>query len=347
LAQETIVKVGVNAIIMATTEVSTIQLNEVPRRRYRAFVSVVRAGLYSLIVLGTAVGAGVYGLRTNGIFGCQASGYSPSRYLGYCNAKSYGDYDHGAFWFDLEPTAGAAAANAQVLFVGNSRIGFGFSSKATDDWFSSLSTNYYLLGFTHYENYTFEGPLLRKLHPRAKVYVINIDTFFDKSETQPGKTVMSDPSAEARYGKKRDWQSIHKEVCGTFKAICGHDIAIFRSRATGAWFATGGQLKSAPVSYDDDIDQNMLASYTALGNEFLPGLTADRSCTILTIVPKVKTEIGTARAIASGLDQTLVAPRLTGLMTFDGYHLASESAQRWSTAFFEEAGPQIRKCLSQ
>ena len=64
---------------MATTEVSTIQLNEVPRQRYGAFVSVVRAGLYSLIVLGTAVGAGVYGLRTYGIFGCSASGYSSSR----------------------------------------------------------------------------------------------------------------------------------------------------------------------------------------------------------------------------------------------------------------------------
>ena len=35
--------------------------------------------------------------------------------------RSYGDYDHGAIWFGLEPAADAAAANAQVLFLGNSR----------------------------------------------------------------------------------------------------------------------------------------------------------------------------------------------------------------------------------
>ena len=33
-------------------------------------------------------------------------------------------------------------------------------------------------------------------------------------------------------------------------------------------------------------------------------------------------------------------------MTFDGYHLDSESAQRWSAAFFAKAGPQIRNVLA-
>lgn len=332
---------------MATTEVSKSHLNDVPGQVHRKLLPAVRSGLYSLIVLAAAVSAGGYGLRTYGIFNCQASGYSSTRYLGYCNAKSYGDYDHGAIWFNLEPAARTAAAHAQALFIGNSRTVFGFSSKATDDWFSSVSKSYYLLGFTHYENYTFEGPLLGKLHPKARVYVINIDTFFERSETQPGKTVMRDGSAETHYGERRKWQGIHRAVCTAFKALCGNDIAIYRSTSTGAWSATGGRPTSALVSYDDDIDQNKLASYTALGKEFLPGLTADRRCTILTIIPAVKTDVGTARAIASALDRTLVAPTPAGLMTFDGYHLDPESAQRWSAAFFEEAGPQIRQCLGQ
>jgi hypothetical protein len=332
---------------MATTEVSKSHLNDASRQGYRRFTFAVRPGLYSVLVLAVALGAGGYSLRTYGIFNCQASGYSSTRYLGYCNAKSYGDYDHGAIWFNLEPAARSAAANAQALFLGNSRTVFGFSSKATDDWFSSLSKSYYLLGFTHYENYTFEGPLLRKLHPRAKVYVINIDTFFERSETQPGKTVMWDGSAEARYGEKRKWQRIHKAVCGTFKALCGNDIVIFRSRSTGSWSASGGRPTSSPVSYDDNIDQNKLASYTARAKEFLPNLAADRTCTILTIIPTVKTDIGTANAIASALNRSLVAPKLDGLMTFDGYHLDAESAQRWSAAFLEAAGPQIQKCLNE
>jgi hypothetical protein len=110
---------------------------------------------------------------------------------------------------------------------------------------------------------------------------------------------------------------------------------------------TGGRFKSEPVSYDDDVDQNMLAAYTASGKNFLPGLSAGSACTILTVVPTVNTNVGTANAIAVALGLNLVAPRVTGLMTFDRVHLNPDSAQRWSAAFFEEAGPQIRTCLSK
>jgi hypothetical protein len=332
---------------MIATKPPQIDLSDVPMRGRGSFVLAARSGLYILLLLAVALGAGAYGLRKYGIFGCSASGYASDGYLGYCGTTSYGDYDHGAIWFGLEPAASAAAANAQVLFLGNSRTQFAFSSKATADWFSSLSETYYLLGFSHFENYTFEAPLLRKLRPRAKVYVINIDSFFERSETGPGKTVMRDESARTRYEQKRHWQGIHKAICTTFKAVCGHEEAIFRSRSAGAWLVTGDRFTSEPVSYDEDVDQNMLASYTALGNKFLPSLSADRACTILTIVPTVKTGVGTAKAIAAALSLNLVAPRLAGLNTFDQVHLDPESAQRWSAAFFEEAGPQIRKCLSK
>jgi hypothetical protein len=129
--------------------------------------------------------------------------------------------------------------------------------------------------------------------------------------------------------------------------VCGDDIAIFRSRPTGAWRVTDFRFPSEPVSYDDNIDQNELVEYTALGRQFLPSLSIDRGCTILTIVPTVKTSIGTAKAIASGLGLNFVAPRLDGLVTFDQVHLNEESAQRWSAAFFEKAGPQIGKCLAE
>ena len=158
---------------------------------------------------------------------------------------------------------------------------------------------------------------------------------------------MRDESARTRYQEKRQWQRIHKAICTTFKAVCGDGEAIFRSRPTGAWVVTGNRFTSEPVSYDENIDQNKLSSYTALAKVFLPSLSADRACTILTIVPTVKTDIATARAIAVALGLKLVVPEVPGLVTFDHYHLDRESAQRWSAAFLEEAGPQIQKCLSQ
>ena len=331
---------------MVATHPSRLDLTEVPEG-HESFMLAARSGLYILLVLALALGAAGYSLRRYGIFSCQASGYASDRYLRYCAATSYGDYDHGAVWFGLEPAVDPAARNARVLFLGNSRTQFAFSSKATADWFSSLSESYYLLGFSHEENYTFEVPLLRKLHPQAKVYVINIDTFFEPSETGPGKTVMRDESAKNRYEEKRQWQEIHKAICTAFKAICGHGGGFFRSRSVGAWTVTGGRFTSEPVSYDENIDQKMLSFYTALGNEYLPSLSADRACTILTIVPTVKTGVGTAKAVAAALGMNLVAPRLSGLTTFDQVHLDTESAERWSATFLEEAGPQIRKCLSQ
>lgn len=338
---------GASVEVIVPASPSSVGDTQDRKGKARSFRVAARTGWYIFFILAVTLVAGAYGLRKYGIFNCQASGYGTERYLGYCNATSYGDYDHGAIWFDLEPPARAAAANAQVLFLGNSRTGFAFSSPATAEWFSSRSESYFLLGFTYWENYTFEVPLLRKLHPKAKVYVINIDTFFERSETAPGKTVMRDDSANARYEEKRQWQRIHKNICTTFKAVCGDDEAVFRSRSTGAWVVTGNRLKSAPVSYDENIDAGKVATYTALAKDVLPSISADRGCTILTIVPTVKTDIGTANAIAAALGLKMVAPRVDGLVTFDGYHLNTESAQRWSTAFFQEAGPQIEECLSK
>jgi len=305
-----------------------------------------RSGLYIVLLLGAILAAGFYSFRAYGIFDCQASGYSSDGYLAYCGATSYGDYDHGAFWYGLEPAARQAAESARVLFVGNSRMQFGFSTAATADWFASLPASYYLLGFSHFENYTFEEPLIEKLRPKARVYVINLDAFFDTTESGPGKTVMEDESAGQRYAQKRQWQGIHKTVCSAFRALCGNGTAYFRSRSVGSWRATGHGFSSEPVSYDDDVDRNRAGASAALGNRFLSTLPVSRECTILTMVPTVKTEVGTAKSIAAALGTNLVAPELTGLSTFDRSHLDPASAKRWSAAFFEAAGPRIRSCLN-
>jgi len=99
------------------------------------------------------------GLRKYGIVSCQASGYGSDGYFGYCGATSYGDYARGAIWFNLEAVVSAAAANAKMLFPGNSRTQIAFSSKAIADWFSSLSVSYYLLGSSHFDHHGYRDSL--------------------------------------------------------------------------------------------------------------------------------------------------------------------------------------------
>lgn len=305
-------------------------------------------GLYLSIVLTVTLGVSVYSCREQSLLACPVSGYGQDIYLAYCGAGGYGDYDYGAFWFELEPAASNAASNANALFLGNSRMQFGLSSPATDAWFTTAGASYYLLGFAYDGNYLFVEPLLKKLRPSARVYIVNVDLFFEDEQRPPARAVMHDSAAPTSYRRKRYWQSVHQTVCSSVPVVCEREPAFFRSRATGAWRLAGGetQFSTALVSYDDTIDTRMVDAHAASGERFLSTLPVGPECQILTMIPTVNTSIGTARALASRLGRELIEPGLTDLATFDGSHLNRSSAERWSRAFFEAAGPRIRSCLS-
>jgi len=301
---------------------------------------------YVCVLLVASICAYAYGIRTHGIFACQANGYSADRYVANCNVSNYADYEYGAFQFNLEPGVEDAIRNANVLFLGNSRLQIAFSSVPTEQWFSANSDRYYLMGFGDFGNSLFEGGLLQRIRPNPEVYIIDVDRFFSQSETPEMKKVLHDPNARRDYEAKRLWQHVHERVCGSFAALCGHQLVFFRSRDTGAYYPEGpwGQ-KAAPVSYDAAVDQNVAKASIAIAIDFLSRFTRGK-CVILTIVPTVDTPIGTAKAIASGVGLPLVTPGIMdGLRTRDGSHLDQPSAQRWAQAFFQVAGPEIRSCL--
>lgn len=307
-----------------------------------------RLTIYICILLVASVGAYGYGIRTRGIFACPANGYGADRYVANCNVPNYGDYEHGAFQFNLEPSAQDAVRNAQVLFLGNSRLQIALSTDQTERWFAANSGRYYLLGFGDFGNSLFEGDLLLRIRPRADVYVIDVDDFFERSETAEVRTVLHDPNARSEYEAKRLWQHVHKRICGAFAALCGHQLVVFRSRDTGAYYSEGrwGRGNAAPVSYDAVVDRNLANASIATAVDFLSRFTR-KKCVILTIVPTVGTQIGIAKAIASGVGLPLVTPGIVeGLRTRDGSHLDEPSARRWAQSFFQMAGPEIRSCLN-
>ncbi len=260
-----------------------------------------RPAIYICVILGAILVALTYKVRTYTIFACQADGYSSDRYIAYCNGAGYADYEHGAFWFGLEPVAQDFAQNADVLFLGSSRLQVALSTAATARWFSAASVRYYLLGFSYNGNVIVADELLRRIRPRARVYVINVDDFFERSESPPMKTILHDPNARNRYEVKRLWQQVHEPVCKTFPALCRNDYVIFRSRETGAYTKRTGKEKIVPVSYDQIVSQNVVDSNTAAAIDFLPHLQVERKCIILTNDPTVETQIGNVKAIAKAL----------------------------------------------
>jgi hypothetical protein len=239
-------------------------------------------------------------------------------------------------------------ANADVLFLGNSRLQVAFSTAATADWFSAAAARYYLMGFSYFENVIFAEELLRKIRPRASVYVINVDDFFDRSETIPVKAIFHDPEARNRYEEKRFWQRVHEPICKMFTSLCGHKFVVFRSRETGAYYTEGAaQEKITPVTYDKVANDSVINRNAASAIDFLAHYTQGK-CVILTTVPFVGTKIGEANAIAKGIGMSLMIPTLQGgFQTYDGWHLDQPSAARWSEAFFQETGARIQSCLKE
>jgi hypothetical protein len=247
----------------------------------------------------------------------------------------------------LEPKAREAAASADVLFLGNSRMQFGFSAPALERWFTANGYRYYLLGFTHTENVTFLGPLVQNLRPNAQAYVINLDSFFVNQMTLPSHDVMLGPDARRRYATKRTEQVPHQLICSWQPGLCGDEISYYRRRETGEWYVGGlGGLQPSSIELDLPADAESVAHRQVIGRKFISTLGVDRECVLLTYVPTRSNERATAAAVASALGDELISPRIEGLRTFDGSHLDRDSAERFVNAFLEVAGPQLRRCLA-
>ena len=305
--------------------------------------------LYIGIVLIAVLASYGYWLKTRSIFACQAQGYSAERYLAYCGGGNYADYEHGVFAFNLEPPALDYARNADVLVLGNSRIQIAMSNEPTKDWFSAAKAKYYLLGFSYNENMIFNEALLREMRPRASVIIINVDDFFSRQETVAAKSILDDPDARNRYEWKRFSQRLHKPICKTFARLCGNRYVVFRSREDGSYYRIPNDERVFPqnaVSYDRNVDAAAVKESTALAISFIKQFAQGR-CVILTNVPYPKVKIGEMEAIAAGAGLPLVAPDLEGLNTADGYHLDRVSADRWSRAFWQAAGPEIQSCIEK
>lgn len=311
-----------------------------------------RPGIYIGVILATMVAAFAFHIRHAGIFACPAGGYDGA-YLGYCQGTAYGDFDHGALWWGLVPGAREAPAAADIVFVGNSRLAFGFSAPALNDWADANDASFYLLAFSHNETAKFTGPLLASLEPKARAYVISVDKFFFERESPPAAEIMHIPETRDRYASKWAWQGPHRLVCGVLPALCGNEVSYYRLLDTGQWrFEGSNGIVAEKIETDRPVyikgDPELVTTITANAEAFLDelaGLGVDRSCVVLTYIPSPDNNRLLANALADALGMEMVAPQGEGLTTIDGSHLDPPSAQIFTTRFLEAAGPRLAECL--
>jgi len=316
----------------------------VPWRRYVALFLLCAA--FSILTIGV-------GQMTVDNLKCRSTGYDNGDFLAYCRSELYADYEHGALLYGLEPSAIYNIRRAEVLFVGNSKLQAGFSSKAVRDYFNSINVRFFVLGFGYGDESTFTQALLKKWKIAPKVLVINADPFFSEKLSPPGlDAIEGKPAFLWRLLLKSLFQRVNRAVCLVASDVCPEsEPSIFRSTRDGQWNWIGPYTDEKSVLIDHPaqmtISPEELATAQKLGETFLDQIGLDRRCVVLTGTPNsVLDSTGIATALAASLRTNSIFPPVDGLSTLDTVHLNLASADRWSGQFVRAMGPILQKCIS-
>lgn len=271
-----------------------------------------------------------------------------------------GDYEHAAYALGLEPAARTALGRARVVVVGNSRAQFAFSTPPFREHFARAGVPLYLAGFGAGEGSAFALDVLRGAGTRPRALVVNADPFFAPERSQPAR-VLQDDAARATVGA---WRiklafALRAAACGRplsdrffLDRLChGGKGAIYRDPADGAWLWQGSYRPGRPGTVIEATSGDPLPppspETVTRARDFLAALGVAPGCVLLTAVPNgfVRADAAVA-ALAGALDARAVLPAVADLRTLDGSHLDAASAERWSQAFLDAAGPDLAACAA-
>ena len=289
---------------------------------------------------------------------CSAGGYADGRYLAYCNDVRYGDYEHYAFLHGTVPGQIDAVKAADVLFLGNSRAQFGFSTDAVHARMGELGVPHYVFGFGLGGTSDVPLSVMRRHGIDARALVVNADPFFSHVVNPTFTRVLAGgPLVDWEHRLKALLQRAQQRVCADDGwawlegALCaGDEVTLFRSARNGRWDGRWFErVERYPVSREElsPLDrEGRLVRAAAIADEFIAESGAERDCIVLTVVPHEAMREVFARELARRLGVRWSSPRVEGLETFDRSHLSRDSAERWSSALLDDISPLIEDCTT-
>jgi hypothetical protein len=317
------------------------------RRWWRAYVAIFATMAFvSALVTPVAI-------MTFDNFACRTQPHGSDDFLAYCRSVRYGDYEHGALYYGLEPKVRESIRAAQVLFLGSSRLQAAFAANATREYFRARGIRYFVMGFGYGDVSAFQQPIMERSGASPKAIVINADPFF----VEPN--ILSEPAKEAieggpkylwRLTSKMAFQRVHRIICRAVPLCPESEPSIFRSATDGQWNWIGPYFEEREVPVDPETEQLLpqfeIERAKTIGEMFLNRIVLDRRCVVFTGIPTnglKSTEV--AEVLATALNTRFLAPKIDGIATVDGGHLNSRSAELWSAAFLEALTPIVNECL--
>jgi hypothetical protein len=287
------------------------------------------------------------------IFGCTAHGYSPGTYLGDCSKPTYGEYERGAIFFNLEKKAVRALKASDVVYFGWSHGLVGLSTNATEKYFRANQIRYFNAGFSG-EFSSFYDLLIPRLGLNPKVIIIDAQRFFGGYTSQPSALIRDHPwRAHLRYAVKKAWQSAHRWACqvksNPMSSFCGPHFASYRSWENGRLLIDyrliyGNPLPKHPIVRGTTFDHATAEISINEAKAFIARHSLNASCIVLMSPPNSLGSEALVAAIANGIGATFVDVDIPNLDTVDGGHLNSANAEKWSAAFWNAADATIKRC---
>jgi hypothetical protein len=307
---------------------------------------------FLLIGMLVAFVTGTVGQMTMDNLACRSTGYDADHFLAYCDSQKYASYEHGAFLYGVEVSAVSNIRNADVLFLGNSKMQAAFSTRAVTQYFSSMNVTFFLMGFGYAEESKYAFAILKRWNIAPKVLVINADPFFSEYLSPPAREALEGRSEYLwRLILKAAFQRVHRTVCLVASGVCPEsNRAIFRSAKDGEWNWIGPYIAERAVPLDRStqliINETQFREAKDIGEKFLNHLRMDRRCVVLTGAPNSQLDSpAIAATVAASLNTESILPPSDGLATLDGAHLNPASAERWSGQFLEALTPLLGRCL--
>jgi len=247
------------------------------------------------------------------------------------------------------------AREADILFLGNSRMPLGLREESIVPEAEQLGLRVFSLAAGHGERVQFALELIRRHDLRPKVVVaVGGPDYFTSGLSKHATHVASLTRWQAwkawveAQGKWRFQRAVHSwlpRIDWHGQKLASNWI-IYRSGRTGWWRPAREPSGSYPVAMarEDDNYERLLPAARLLAEE----LDARGTLLVLGTVPHKATRSGHLPVLSDALGVPAVLPSFDDVETSDGSHLDRESAARYSQAFWEAfvALPAVRERLA-
>ncbi len=306
----------------------------------------------AIVLAGMALVWRVTGMPAMDIATAEAPASGATTYLAHDRG---GHVDHHVLFHGLDRRARQRITEADVLFLGNSRLMFGLDQRELVKAFSPLGLRYYVLGFGHDEGHTFPRAIIERFGLRPRLVVANVDNFFSVDRSPWAERVLDDGWFDAM--KLRLEHTAAHAVRRRLHRIVPHwpdvianrtEFIIHRSAVDGTWdvgtqFAQSGPL---PVAGEPRELVHIEPSVVARAQAFKADLDRRGTKLVLCLVPSPDTPRARAFALGKVLGVPVVAPEPENPQTIDGSHLTEESAEAFSDTLLQELGPHLQDVAS-